>query len=289
MGKRRVLITGAKGLLGRELAELFREEYEVRATDETECDVTSPSACREVFGAVRPDVVLHCAAYTAVDRAESEEERAMAVNRDGTRNVACACREHGAFLVTFGTDYIFDGTSGRPYAEEDPARPLSAYGRSKWAAEEALRAETPDHLLVRSQWLYGPHGRNFVFAVLEKAGRDEPLRVVSDQRGCPTYARDLAAATKRLLDAGAHGTYHFSNEGEATWHGFASFVLARACPKPVSLSPASTAELSYPAPRPAYSVLCKDKYRGATGDAPRPWETAAAEFLNILREGRADR
>jgi dTDP-4-dehydrorhamnose reductase len=117
MGKRRVLITGAKGLLGRELAELFREEYEVRATDETECDVTSPSACREVFGAVRPDVVLHCAAYTAVDRAESEEERAMAVNRDGTRNVACACREHGAFLVTFGTDYIFDGTSGRPYAE----------------------------------------------------------------------------------------------------------------------------------------------------------------------------
>lgn len=281
-----MLITGANGLLGRELAERFREEYEVRATDETECDVTSPPACRMAVGGFRHGVVLHCAAYTAVDRAETEEERAMAVNRDGTRNVARACREHGALLVTFGTDYIFDGASGRPYAEEDPARPLSAYGRSKWAAEEALRAEAPDHLLVRSQWLYGPHGRNFVFAILEKAKRGEPLRVVSDQKGCPTYARDLAAATKRLLDAGARGTFHFSNEGEATWHDFASFVLARGCPGPVSLAPASTADLSYPAPRPAYSVLCKDKYRSVAGDAPRHWEAAAAEFLNDIREGR---
>jgi dTDP-4-dehydrorhamnose reductase len=287
MEKRRMLITGAKGLLGSELSELFREEYEVHATDETEFDVTSPSACRKVIGAVRPGVVLHCAAYTAVDRAEAEAERAMAVNRDGTRNVARACRKHGAFPVTFGTDYIFDGASGRPYAEEDPARPLSAYGRSKWAAEEALRAEAPDHLLVRSQWLYGPHGRNFVFAILEKARRGEPLRVVSDQRGCPTFARDLATATKRLLDAGARGTFHFSNEGEATWHDFASFVLAHASAGPVSLAPASTADLSYPAPRPAYSVLCKDKYRRVTGDAPRHWEAAVAEFLIAIREGRA--
>lgn len=282
-----MLITGAKGLLGSELSELFRGEYEVRATDETECDVTSPSACRKVFGAVRPGVVLHCAAYTAVDRAEAEEERAMAVNRGGTRNVARECREHGALMITFGTDYIFDGSSSLPYEEDAPPRPLSVYGRSKWEAEEALRAETEDHLLIRSQWLYGPHGRNFVFAMLEKAKRGEPIRVVSDQRGCPTSARDLAAATKRLLEAGARGTFHFSNEGEATWHDFASFVLSRACAGPVSLTPASTADLSYPAPRPAYSVLCKDKYRRVTGDAPRHWETAVAEFLNAIREGRA--
>ncbi len=279
-----MLITGAKGLLGREMFDLFHGEYKVRATDERECDVTLSQDCRRAIGGYRPDIVLHCAAYTAVDRAEAEEERAMVVNRDGTRNVARECREHGALLIAFGTDYIFDGTSSLPYEEAAPARPLSAYGRSKWEAEEALRAETKDHLLIRSQWLYGPHGRNFVFAILERARRGEPLRVVSDQRGCPTYTRDLAAATKRLLSAGARGTFHFSNEGEASWYEFAAFLLEHACPGPVPIAPVPAADLSYPAPRPAYSVLCKDKYRRVTGDAPRPWEEAVAEFLNTIRE-----
>jgi dTDP-4-dehydrorhamnose reductase len=282
-----MFITGANGLLGRELFDLFHKEHEVLATDERECDVTSPVECGRAVGGFRPDIVLHCAAYTAVDRAESEEARAITVNRDGTRNVARECRESGALLVTFGTDYVFDGTSGRPYAEGDTARPLSAYGRSKWAAEEVLREEAPDHLLIRSQWLYGPHGGNFVFAILEKARRGEPLRVVSDQKGCPTYSRDLAAATKRLLDAGARGTFHFSNEGEATWYEFAVFLLAHAYPEPVSLAPVPAADLSYPAPRPANSVLSKEKYRRVTGDNPRRWEDAAAEFLKIHREGRA--
>jgi dTDP-4-dehydrorhamnose reductase len=288
MRKRRMLITGANGLLGREMVDLFHEEYEVRATDERECDVTLSMDCRRVIGGVRPDIVLHCAAFTAVDRAEAEEEKAMAVNRDGTRNVARECREHGALLIAFGTDYIFDGSSSLPYDEAAQARPLSAYGRSKWEAEEALRAETKDHLLIRSQWLYGPHGRNFAFAILERARRGEPLRVVSDQRGCPTYTRDLAAATKRLLSAGARGTIHFSNAGEASWYEFAAFLLEHACPGPVSLVPALSGELAYPAPRPAYSVLSKEKYRRVTGEAPRHWEEAALEYLKITREGRID-
>ncbi|MGE5752599.1 MAG: dTDP-4-dehydrorhamnose reductase [Deltaproteobacteria bacterium] len=280
----RMLITGANGLLGREIADLFRGEYELLATDLAECDITRPTDCRRVVGGFRPAVVVHCAAYTAVDKAEAEEAIALAVNRDGTRNVARECREHGALMVTFGSDYIFDGTSTRPYAEDDAASPLSAYGRSKWEAEVALRAEAPDHLLIRSQWLFGPHGRNFVFAVLDKARRGDPLRVVSDQRGCPTYARDLAEAARRLLDAGARGTYHFSNEGEATWYDLAEFALARAVPGPVFLSPARTSELSYPAPRPAYSVLGKEKYRKATGEVPRRWEEAVTEFLTTIRE-----
>jgi dTDP-4-dehydrorhamnose reductase len=280
----RMLITGANGLLGREIADLFRGEYELLATDVAECDITRPADCRRVLGGFRPAVVVHCAAYTAVDKAEGEEDKALAVNRDGTRNVARECREQGALMVTFGSDYIFDGSKTCPYVEEDPASPLSAYGRSKWEAEGALRAEAPDHLLIRSQWLFGPHGRNFVFAVLEKAGRGEPLRVVSDQTGCPTLARDLASATKRLLEAGARGTFHFSNEGEATWYDLAAFVLSRAVPGPVSLAPARTAELSYPAPRPAYSVLGKEKYRKATGDVPRRWEEAVTEFLNTIRK-----
>lgn len=285
-----MLITGANGLLGKELVDLFRsEEYEVLPTDERECDVTRSMDCRNVIGGFRPDIVLHCAAYTAVDRAEAEEDRATAVNRDGTRNVARECRGHGAFLVTFGTDYIFDGSSSIPYKEDDPARPLSAYGRSKWAAEEALRAEMPEHLLIRSQWLFGPHGRNFVFTVLDKARRGEELRIVSDQKGCPTYAHDLAAATKRLLDAGARGTVHFSSSGEATWYEFAAFLLEHAFPEPVSLEPARSADLPYPAPRPAYSVLSKEKYRRVTGDTPRGWEDAVLEFLKTARERRIDR
>jgi dTDP-4-dehydrorhamnose reductase len=286
MRKPRMLITGAKGLLGREMFDFFHGEYDVRATDERECDVTLPVDCRRVFGGVRPDFVLHCAAYTAVDRAEAEAERAMAVNRDGTRNVARECREHGALLIAFGTDYIFDGSSSLPYEEDAPARPLSAYGRSKWEAEEALRAETKDHLLIRSQWLYGPHGRNFVFAILERARRGEPLRVVSDQRGCPTYTRDLAAATKRLLSAGARGTFHFSNAGEASWHEYAAFLLEHTGSEAVSLTPVSSGEMAYPAPRPAYSVLSKEKYRRVTGEVPRRWEEAVLDFLKTTWGGR---
>ncbi len=209
----------------------------------------------------------------------------MAVNGEGTRNVARECRARGALLVTYGSDYVFDGTAGRPYVEDDAPHPLSAYGRSKWAAEEALRAEAPDHLLVRTQWLFGAHGRNFVFAILDRARRGEPLRVVSDQRGSPTYARDLAEATRRLIDAGARGTVHFSNDGETTWYEYAAFVLERACPGPVALAACRTADLGYPAPRPAYSVLSKERYRRATGVSPRPWQEAVLEFLGRTYEG----
>ncbi len=283
--RKRLLITGGAGLLGREIEDAFRPGYDLGTVDIAECDVTSPADCRRAIGAFRPDVVVHCAAYTAVDKAESEEEKAFAVNVEGTRNVARECRARGALMVTYGSDYVFDGTAGRPYAEEDAAHPLSAYGRSKWAAEEALRAEAPDHLLVRTQWLFGLHGRNFVFAILDRARRGEPLRVVSDQRGSPTYARDVAEATRRLVEAGARGTFHFSNDGEATWYEYASFILERACPDAFRLTPALTAELGYPAPRPPYSVLSKEKYRRMTGHAPRPWREAVLDFLRKVYEG----
>lgn len=274
-----MLVTGGRGLLGTEVASLFRGEFAVTSVDLEECDVTSRAACGRAIGDIRPDVVVHCAAYTAVDRAEGEADRALSVNGEGTRNVARECRKSGAFLVTYGSDYIFDGAAGRPYAEDDAPRPLSAYGRSKLAAEIALREEAARHLLIRSQWLYGPHGRNFVFAILEKAARGEPLRVVSDQVGCPTHARDLARATRALLAAGAAGTFHFSNEGETTWYGFAALVLERTGRGTGSLHPAASSELGYPARRPPYSVLSKEKYRRATGASPRSWDEAAIEFL----------
>jgi dTDP-4-dehydrorhamnose reductase len=278
----RLLITGGLGLLGKEIDAVFHGRAEVRTTDREDWDVTDPAACRREVDGFRPDVVIHCAAWTAVDRAESEAEAARLLNVEGTRNVARACRERGALMVTFGTDYIFDGASSRPYREEDPANPLSVYGKTKWAAEQALREEGGDHLLVRTQWLFGPAGRNFIRTVLEKARQGDTLRVASDQVGCPTFSRDLAGAVRDLLGAGARGTVHFSSEGETSWFGLARYVLER-CGLPAALlSPARTRELPYPAPRPAYGVLSKEKYRAITGGFPRQWEEAVGEYLEMI-------
>jgi len=278
----RLLITGGLGLLGKEIEAAFRDRAEVRSTDLEEWDVTNPAACRREVDGFRPDVVVHCAAYTAVDRAESDAALANLLNVEGTRNVARACRDRGVLMVTFGTDYIFDGTSGRPYREEDAANPLSVYGKTKWAAELALREEGVDHLLVRTQWLFGPAGKNFIRTILEKARHGEALRVASDQVGCPTFSRDLADAVRKLVEAGARGTIHFSGEGETSWFGLARHVLQR-CGLPTgSLFAAKTRDLPYPAPRPAYGVLSKEKYRAITGVSPRRWEEAVREYLEMI-------
>jgi dTDP-4-dehydrorhamnose reductase len=278
----KVLITGGLGLLGKEIARVFEGSAGIRSTDREEWDVTDPAACRREIAGFRPDVVVHCAAYTAVDRAESDPETARILNVEGTRNVARACRELGAVMVTFGTDYIFDGASSRPYREEDPANPLSVYGKTKWAAEQALREEGGDQLLVRTQWMFGPAGKNFIPTILEKARKGDALRVASDQVGCPTFSRDLAGAVRNLLGVRARGTVHFSSEGETSWFGLARYVLER-CGLPAALlSPARTRDLPYPAPRPAYGVLSKEKYRAVTGVSPRPWEEAVGEYLEMI-------
>jgi dTDP-4-dehydrorhamnose reductase len=278
----RLLITGGLGLLGQEIGTAFRDRAAVRSTDREEWDVTDPAACRREVGRFRPDVVVHCAAWTAVDRAESESEAARLLNVEGTRNVARACRERGVLMVTFGTDYVFDGASPRPYREDDPPNPLSVYGRTKWEAEQALREAGGDHLLVRTQWLFGPAGRNFIRTILERARGGETLRVASDQVGCPTFSRDLAVAVRTLIGAGARGTVHFSSEGETSWFGLARCVLERCGVSTALLSPALTRDLPYPAPRPAYGVLSKEKYRAVTGVSPRPWEEAVGEYLEMI-------
>jgi dTDP-4-dehydrorhamnose reductase len=278
----RLLITGGLGLLGREIARVFEGGAAVRTTDREELDVTDPAACRREIDGFGPDVVIHCAAYTAVDRAESEPEAARVLNVEGTRNVARACRGRGALVVAFGTDYVFDGTSGRPYREEDAANPLSVYGKTKLAAELALREDAGDHLLVRTQWLFGPAGKNFIRTILEKTRRGETLRVASDQVGCPTFSRDLAGAVRMLLEAGARGTVHFSGAGETSWFGLAGHVLQRCGLPTEELFAAKTRDLPYPAPRPAYGVLSKERYRAVTGDSPRPWQEAVGEYLGMI-------
>jgi dTDP-4-dehydrorhamnose reductase len=278
----RVLVTGGRGLLGREIADAFRGRFALRVTDLAECDVTRLADCRREIADFRPGLAIHCAAYTSVDRAEAEPETAHAVNAIGTGNLALACRERGVLLVTFGTDYVFDGAATRPYREEDPVCPLSVYGKSKLAGEEAIRNAGTEHLLVRTQWMYGAGGKNFIATILGKARSGETLRVASDQTGCPTFAGDVAKAVLKLLDAGARGTVHFSNEGETTWYGLAGYVLERSGLTKTRLLPALTRDLPYPARRPAYSVLSKDRYRRITGESPRAWEEAAGEYIESI-------
>lgn len=279
---KRALVTGAHGLLGTEIVPLFGTRYEVVATDLAHCDITVAAEVERSFREARPDLVIHCAAYTAVDKAESERDAAFLVNGQGTRNVADACARSGALLVTYGTDYVFDGNAGRPYREDDATNPLSVYGQSKLAAEKACAESGADYLFIRTQWLYGDIGRNFIFAILERARRGEPLRVVDDQTGSPTWARDLAGATSHLVDAGARGIVHFSNAGETTWFDFARLILDEAGIRNVEVNRVSTAALSLPAPRPAYSPLDKGLYARLTGRTPRRWDEAAREFIGGL-------
>ncbi|HEY5996451.1 MAG TPA: dTDP-4-dehydrorhamnose reductase [Candidatus Deferrimicrobiaceae bacterium] len=277
--KKRALVTGAHGLLGTEIVSLFRDRYEVVAIDLAHCDITVPADVERAFLEVRPDLVIHCAAYTAVDKAETERDAAFLVNGQGTRNVADACARTGALLVTYGTDYVFDGTAGRAYREDDRTNPLSVYGRSKLAAEKACAESGAEYLFIRTQWLYGENGRNFIFAILDRARRGEPLRVVDDQTGCPTWARDLACATMFLVDAGARGIVHFSNEGKTTWFDFARLILDEGGFGTAGLSAVPTSSLALPAPRPAYSPLDKGLYAKLTGRPPRAWDEAAREFI----------
>lgn len=284
----KILVTGAAGLLGRRIVQTFSRKDNLRATDLGECDVTSLADVRREIGSYRPDLVIHCAAYTAVDRAESERDAAFRLNETGTRNVARACAEGDALLVTYGTDYIFDGKAGRPYREEDPPNPLSVYGKSKLAAERALAGEHTEWLLIRTQWLFGPGGPDFVTAILRKADREGMVRVVTDQVGCPTFAPDLAEATRRLLAAGARGVVHFSNEGQTSFYDYAVFLLKEAGREEVRVEPVKTADFPtglYAAPRPAFSVLDKMKYTRITGSSPRSWQDAVREYLGTFPGG----
>jgi dTDP-4-dehydrorhamnose reductase len=237
----RILITGAGGQLGAALAEVFPD---AEARTHAELDVREPLELDPP-----PDLVLHAAAWTDVDGAESNEASALAVNGAGTRHVAAL----GAPVVYFSSDYVFDGTNGTPYVESDEPRPVSAYGRSKLAGEREVR----EGWIVRTSWLFGWTGHNFVRTMLRLGAERDEVRVVDDQRGCPTYVGHLAVATKKLLTLPG-GVWHLAAEGDCTWAEFAEAIFAEAA-LPCRIVPIATAELARPAPRPAYSVLRSER------------------------------
>ena len=250
-----VLVTGARGMLGKDLvAQIEARGDTVTAYDRDELDITDPAACD---GVVRGhDVVVNCAAWTAVDDAEEREGEAFAVNAIGPASLARAAAAHHVRLVHVSTDYVFDGIAAAPYSEDAPAAPRSAYGRTKLAGEWAIRAEAPDHLIVRTAWLYGAGGRCFPKTIARVARERGRLEVIDDQIGQPTWTVDLADLLLRLIDAEApSGTYHGTASGRTSWHGFAQAVVASAGLDAAIVSRTSSVDFASPTPRPTYSVL----------------------------------
>jgi dTDP-4-dehydrorhamnose reductase len=276
---RRWLITGAGGMLGRDLAGLLAGEVageQVTGLARADLDLTDAAAVRDAVARHRPDVVVNCAAWTAVDDAEAHEDAALDINGRAVAHLARACAGRGAVLVQISTDYVFDGTAEKPYSEDHETAPRSAYGRTKLAGEEAARAALPDGAyVVRTAWLYGAHGKSFYRTMLSRATAGAPVSVVDDQRGQPTWTADVARQVYALITAGAPaGTYHATSSGEVTWFGFAREIYARAGADPALVSPTTTAEFPRPAPRPAYSVLGHDAWEAAGVPPVGDWRDA---------------
>jgi len=254
----RWLITGANGMLGRDLAALLAAEGEqVAGLTRADLDVTDAAAVRNALERHRPHVVVNCAAWTAVDDAEAHEDSAREVNGRAVGYLAAACADHHATLVQVSTDYVFDGLAEKPYAEDHPPAPRTAYGRTKLAGEQAARTALPDHAyVVRTAWLYGAHGSSFVRTMLNRARAASPVSIVDDQRGQPTWTADVAGQIHTLITAQAPpGIYHATSSGETTWFGLARDVYARAGADPALVTPTTTAAYPRPARRPAYSSL----------------------------------
>ena len=270
-------------MLGVELVARLRRALgdsgsKLTAWDIEELDIRNAAAVDAAMRDVRPGVVINSAAYTDVDGCENNLEAAMTANAEAPGVLAAACKAAGAKLVHFSTDFVFDGSAEVPYLPEDKANPLSAYGRSKWQGEQAIRSAGGPHLIIRTSWLFGPAGRNFVEAILARAQADEPLKVVNDQFGRPTIAEDLADAVVRLLDVGAEQTVHFANSGRCSWFEFAREIVRQSGSRS-TVTAISSEELNRPAKRPAFSVLDTSGYTALTGHEPDNWQSALTRYL----------
>jgi dTDP-4-dehydrorhamnose reductase len=271
-------------MLGTALAPRLAAKHEVVLTDLAEMDVTDHDATAEFVAGIRPDAIIHAAAMTQVDACEAGWEKAHLVNGIGSRNVALAAERVNARILYVSTDFVFDGAKGEPYMEHDAVRPLSVYGASKLAGEEAVRGLTRRHFVVRTAWLYGAGGPNFVETILRAADQGRALRVVTDQVGSPTWTEDLAAGIASLVETELYGVYHLTNAGACSWHEYACTILRLAGRGEVEVARTTSAEWAAPAARPAYSVLRNFAWV-ASGFAPlRPWPEALAEYLR-RREG----
>ena len=271
----RILITGAGGQLGHALQRVLAAE-ELILKELPDFDLSDP-ACEEHIRRAGPDIILHAGAYTNVDQAEREPHRARVVNVQGTQWVAQAARALNARLLFVSTDYVFDGTKTTPYHERDEPRPLNVYGMSKYEGEQAVLALCPDALVVRTAWLFGHDGHNFVKTISKLAQERPALEVVSDQRGCPTYVEDLARALRDLAFGDLNGICHVTNSGDCSWYEFAQAIV-RQTGAGAAVSPITTAQAGRLAKRPSYSVLSRDRFTSRYAALP-DWHDALTRFM----------
>lgn len=277
----RLVVTGSGGQLGSDLCRMLANET-VIPKDLPECDLTRSEIEAKIYDA-KPDVIIHAGAYTDVDGAERTPDLAMAVNREGTARVARAAARAGARLIYVSTDYVFDGAATVPYTEQDAPNPINAYGMSKWLGEQAVLASGADALVVRTAWLYGHHGKNFVKSIMRAARQEPGLRVVSDQRGCPTFTEDLASALIALMEKKVGGVIHVTNRGDCTWHEFAEAIVCE-MGLTVPVVPIRTEEAGRVAKRPRYSVLNQDRL-GSLGLMMPEWRRSLAQFVKAQASG----
>lgn len=297
--KKRVLITGSSGMLGIDLCHELRKDYEICGVDLVNSprsighrfwkgDITNKKNITDVITKAKPDFVVHTAALTDVDGCERNRSKAYKVNAQGAANVALACKKINVPLIYISTDFVFDGKKRRSYKETDKPYPLSIYADSKLKGEGAVRKTLKNYFILRTSWLYGKHGKNFVDTIFAKARTEKILKVVDDQTGCPTYTKDLAKAIHVLLNrvlrgpgsgVRGQGIYHVSNSGGVSWYKYAKEILRLAGSK-AKVVPISSKELDRPAERPAMSILDNNKFKRFTGYAMRGWKAALKDYLS---------
>ena len=293
----KILLLGHKGMLGSDLLSKLSSEHEVVGMDREEIDIVSADECRKAIEETVPDIIINAAAYTNVDGCETAKEDCFAVNAEAVKNIAGACRNKNIRIVHFSTDYVFDGMAKQPYKEGDKCNPINMYGESKLAGERYLQSLSDNYLLIRTSWLYGVKGKNFVGAILEKAKAKDFIRdtmekanvekegpstlsVVDDQVGSPTYTKDLAAAVALLIEKNAQGIFHVTNRGSCSWHQFAVRILQESGFNDIEVLPIKSDKLQRPAKRPAYSILSTQKFIQTTGKTMQPWQLALQDYLN---------
>ena len=277
---KKILITGCSGMLGSALTKMLAPEYEIIGIDIDTADITNKTQIITKITSINPDTIIHAAAYAQVDNCENDKEQAFAVNATGSENVAIAAKLCQAKMIYISTDYVFDGKKTTPYLEEDITNPINIYGKSKLEGEKRIQAACKNHLIIRTAWLYGPNGKNFVTTILKLADQQKEIKVVNDQTGCPTLTLDLAAAIKSILTKDIRGTLNITNSGSCTWYELAKKILELKN-KTVNVIPIDSNQLNYTAPRPTYTVLNTNKFIQLTKSTIRPWGKALTDYLAI--------
>ncbi len=286
---RKVLITGANGMLASDLILLLQDnDFQTYPYMRKELDICNADSVNKAVDQCQPDVLINCAAYTHVDKCETEKNRAFEVNRDALVHLVKGCRKYNTLLVHISTDYVFDGSQKTPYREDDPTNPLSVYGQSKLEGEKTIIDSYDSCLIVRTSWLYGVSGHSFVKTIIRIATERESLNIVNDQFGSPTYTTNLSKAIIHLLNRNVRGLYHYSDDGVCSWYDFACEIIdemkSRGFPLAVKeVNAIGTSDYPLPAVRPKYSLLSKEKYKETTGFALPYWKDGLKDFFDSYK------